>query len=203
MKVTPSALVNTLSGKTGGVVASHWKGRAYIRKLVKPANPKTTAQMAVRNSMKVCPSIWRSIGPATQKHLGKLGSSQVKSGFNMFTKLARAAIQAATYFMLVPNNAKITAPKNFAVVTGAGAAGTAAATWTNDVIAGYTGIIIAAFKLGDTSFKLFNEATLDVTATFTLTGLTPASTYQVYAALYNPTTGDMGTEFAGTVVAHA
>lgn len=49
-KVSGPLMSVSASGKFGGVlVASIWKGRAYMRQLVIPANPDTAGQQAVRS----------------------------------------------------------------------------------------------------------------------------------------------------------
>ncbi|KKM19932.1 hypothetical protein LCGC14_1650590 [marine sediment metagenome] len=50
MKITYGPLVQSASGRFGGVVASSWKGIDLVRRFRSPANPDTTAQRNVRDA---------------------------------------------------------------------------------------------------------------------------------------------------------
>lgn len=51
-------LATDLSGKVGGIVASHNAGGAYFRAAVIPTNPNTPQQVTVRNAVASLTSIW-------------------------------------------------------------------------------------------------------------------------------------------------
>ena len=65
MKFEP-ILGDKLSGKLGGIVASHNTYGSYFRKLVRPVNKKTTAQQAQRSSIAAISSSWRNLDPTVQ-----------------------------------------------------------------------------------------------------------------------------------------
>ena len=73
------------SGKVGeaGVFAS-WKGRQYRRSYVKPANPNTPAQQAVRGSFANAVDKWHDFNALQKQSYRPLTSGQVMSGFNLF-----------------------------------------------------------------------------------------------------------------------
>lgn len=75
------------SGKLGGaVVYSSWKGRAYVRELVRPANPKTEKQLSVRAMMRFISQEWADIGSTPQDTWGDLADAEVISTFNAYIK---------------------------------------------------------------------------------------------------------------------
>jgi len=75
------------SGKLGGaVVYSTWKGRAYVRELVKPANPKSDKQLSVRAMLKFLSQEWAGIGDPAQVSWVDLAKAEVISNFNAYCK---------------------------------------------------------------------------------------------------------------------
>ena len=75
------------SGKLGGaVVYASWKGRAYVRELVRPANPKSDKQLSVRAMMTWLSQQWASIGSTAQDSWEDLADADVVSPFNAFIK---------------------------------------------------------------------------------------------------------------------
>jgi hypothetical protein len=204
MKITPSAMVNTLSGKTGGIVAAHWKGRPYVRKLVIPTNPKSAAQTLVRNSMAKMAAMFRSLIAVAQAWDKTYGSKLSMTAFNVFTKHSRKAYQAGTAMAPVPPNPLCVPLGTLAAAAGSGAAGTLVVTWAATVVTGFTNVVLMAIKhTGGLVFESASSNVLQTALTATLTGLTPATSYDVYAFLYNPTSGNMGTSGMATGTSHA
>ena len=75
------------SGKLGGsIVFATWKGRAYVRELVRPTNPKTVKQLSVRAMMKFLSQQWAAIGATPQDTWDTLADAEVISKFNAFIK---------------------------------------------------------------------------------------------------------------------
>ena len=59
VKVNAPAMSLDASGSLGGaIVFSKWKGRNYVRTLVRPSNPKSTLQVAVRSMMRFLAQQW-------------------------------------------------------------------------------------------------------------------------------------------------
>lgn len=75
------------SGKLGGaVVYATWKGRAYVRELVRPANPKSDKQLSVRGMLKFLSQEWAGIGDTAQVSWEDLADADVVSPFNAYIK---------------------------------------------------------------------------------------------------------------------
>jgi hypothetical protein len=68
MAVTKMPLMSLdASGSVGKAITfSKWKGRHYVRSLVKPKNPKSGTQVGVRTTLKWMSQIWSSIGATAQ-----------------------------------------------------------------------------------------------------------------------------------------
>jgi hypothetical protein len=63
VKVSAPAMSLEASGKLGGsLVFSKWKGRPYVRALVKPSNPRTGPQTGVRAMMRFLSQAWKALG---------------------------------------------------------------------------------------------------------------------------------------------
>jgi len=62
-----SALVTALSGKIGGLIASHSKGINYFKAWASPTNPSTARQQAVRNNFAALADAWNSTLTAAQR----------------------------------------------------------------------------------------------------------------------------------------
>lgn len=92
-----SAMVSDVRGTIGGNVFSRNKGGSYVRTYVKPNNPKTTAQAAVRSLFGALASAWRSLTQAQRNawnaivdqypYQDKLGNSKIYSGEQLYIKL--------------------------------------------------------------------------------------------------------------------
>jgi len=73
------------SGKLGGaIVYAIWKGRAYCRELVKPANPKSDKQLSVRAAMTFLSTEWAGIGAPSKATWEDLADADVVSTFNAY-----------------------------------------------------------------------------------------------------------------------
>lgn len=62
-----------------------WKGKQYVRRYVKPQNPRTPKQMAQRKRMGAVVKMWRTLPPKVKAEYNRraeeLGTC---SGFNLF-----------------------------------------------------------------------------------------------------------------------
>jgi len=75
------------SGALGGaIVFAIWKGRAYVRELVRPANPKSDKQLSVRAMMKWLSQQWATNGSTAQDSWEDLADADVVSTFNAYIK---------------------------------------------------------------------------------------------------------------------
>lgn len=85
VKVNAPALSLDASGKLGGaIVFSKWKGRNYVRQLVKPANPKSPMQVSMRAMLKFLSQNWANVGSATQDTWEDYAAQLIASNFNAF-----------------------------------------------------------------------------------------------------------------------
>jgi len=89
------------AGKAG--VFAKWKGRQYRRKYVITANPKTTMQIAVRNSFTNAVVAWHIYGSLMRLCYSYLATGLVMSGFNLLVSRWQKAATAGLTLPLTPN----------------------------------------------------------------------------------------------------
>lgn len=78
------------SGKFGGaIVFAKWKGRPYIRQLVKPSNPKTDAQIGVRAGMKFLGPGWSALSASEQATFDAPAQAAQVTSFNIYSKVGQ------------------------------------------------------------------------------------------------------------------
>lgn len=104
MKFT-SAILATLSGKLGGIVASHNRGGQYLRKLATPTNPGTPEQEFIRTTMADLSNRWANTLTQVQRDAwdnyalavplpGVNGGSNNVGGVGMFNRSNIPRLQA-------------------------------------------------------------------------------------------------------------
>lgn len=90
-RVTGPMFSLTASGTLGDVITySNWKGLPYVRSRVIPANPQTSSQVSVRNTLTAGVSAWRlnaSVPAASRTSWDFYASGTGMSGFNRYIKL--------------------------------------------------------------------------------------------------------------------
>jgi len=87
MKVTAPLFSLDASGSIGGaIVASKWKGRNYMRRLVTPSNPRSGPQMSNRGMMGFLSQIWASLTGLEQATWQALAAQGNFSPFNAFVR---------------------------------------------------------------------------------------------------------------------
>ena len=91
VKVKAPALSLEASGSLGGaIVFSKWKGRPYVRALVRPSNPKSGGQVGVRSMFKFLAQEWAGIGATPQATWenraddGRYSTFNAYMGYNQF-----------------------------------------------------------------------------------------------------------------------
>lgn len=86
-KVTGPLLSMEATGSIGGAMTfARWKGRPYVRMLVKPSNPKSAAQTTQRAMMRYLSQRWATIGDSNQALWQDLADAGKFSTFNAFTR---------------------------------------------------------------------------------------------------------------------
>lgn len=87
MKVTSPLFSLDASGSIGGaIVASKWKGRNYMRRLVTPANPRSNPQVANRAMMRFLSQVWGAHVSTLESYWEELAAQGNFSPFNAFVK---------------------------------------------------------------------------------------------------------------------
>lgn len=71
----------------GSLVFSSWKGRAYVRRLVTPSNPKSGLQVGVRSMFKFLAQNWAGLDTIDQDTWDARAAATVISPFNAFMSL--------------------------------------------------------------------------------------------------------------------
>ena len=104
MKLTPSVLVGSMSGTSGGTTAASWKGRQYVRRHVVPKNPQTDAQVTQRGHMARMAKWYRSLPAPIVAKLAELGAPLALSGFNVMVKEDLTDLAAADSPEIIPPN---------------------------------------------------------------------------------------------------
>jgi hypothetical protein len=66
----------------GAIVFSSWKGRPYVRELVRPSNPKSVLQVAVRAMMKFLAQSWKTMTAPEKATWAALAKGASVSEFN-------------------------------------------------------------------------------------------------------------------------
>lgn len=85
VRVQAPAFSLEASGSLGGaIVFSRWKGRPYVRELVKPANPKSGGQVGIRAMLRFLSQDWKNIGAVAQASWDDRANAKVVSNFNAF-----------------------------------------------------------------------------------------------------------------------
>lgn len=85
VKVAGPCLSLEASGKLGGaIVFSKWKGRPYVRTLVKPANPQSGGQVGMRAMFKFLAQQWAGISAPNQATWEDRADQLVVSTFNAY-----------------------------------------------------------------------------------------------------------------------
>lgn len=87
VKVAAPMLSLDASGSIAGAMTfSKWKGRNYVRVLVKPANPRSGGQTGMRAGMKFLSQNWAAILAAQQATWEDAAEAAATSPFNAYTK---------------------------------------------------------------------------------------------------------------------
>lgn len=103
-RVTFSALVTDIRGKTGDVVFSIWKGINYIRARVTPSNPRSDLQTAQREALADTLTMWQSVKSWAKTVWDVYASGYGKSGYNRYIEDNILHVKAGTAGSLTPFN---------------------------------------------------------------------------------------------------
>lgn len=85
VKVAGPAMSLEASGQLAGIlVFSKWKGRPYVRSLVRPSNPKSGGQVGVRSLFKFIAQNWAPIPSIQQASWETRADQKIVSPFNAY-----------------------------------------------------------------------------------------------------------------------
>lgn len=190
-KPTAPLLSFGASGKIAdAMVFSTWKGIAYVRRYLKPANPNTVAQQATRNVFRAGNSFWKGAGTLARAPWTRFASGQAFTDRNAYQGRYTALLRGETDLLLYEGSpgAKGGLPPTSIVITPG--SNQLSVAFTNPAVpTGWTLVSAVATAVLDqdpaapTDFTI-TEGEDDVSqATVVLTGLTPSVLYVVTAWL--------------------
>jgi hypothetical protein len=91
------------SGQAGHAgVFANWKGIQYRRAYVKPSNPNTNKQKAVRDNLSLAVALWHTFNTVQRRAYGYMCASLKMSGFNLFTSRFQKAMPDSLTEMVQP-----------------------------------------------------------------------------------------------------
>lgn len=73
-----------MRGAVGSVVFFSRNGKTFTRRRVPQRNPKTPAQMIIRNSMKQAVAEWRSMDREEKAIWNRLGREEKRTGYHCY-----------------------------------------------------------------------------------------------------------------------
>jgi|ETNmetMinimDraft_30_1059905.scaffolds.fasta_scaffold144829_1 hypothetical protein len=196
-KLTLGALIADARGSVGGVTFSKWKGTNYVRSKVKPANPKTAAQIAVRDAMTVCVKSWGTMIAGTKTPWNDGAKGKTKTGANMFTAANLSTEIAGNYTDLTPVDTSV--PNISTWAAAAGAAGEIDVSWLAGDAAAGDAVVTVARKV-ETGALVYGPAAVVSDLTATVTGLESGESYIVYGYVVN-LAAETGTSLNSTSLA--
>lgn len=151
VKVNAPALSLDASGSlAGSLTFSKWKGRNYVRSLVRPSNPQSGGQVGVRSMFRFLTQQWAGIGAAAKATWEDRAEDSAISAFNAYV----AYNQFRWRNFLAPSQDYPAAETAFSGTLGAAsaAAGERQITVTQPVTAAGNGWGIAFFRSASTGF---------------------------------------------------
>ncbi|MBA7543015.1 hypothetical protein ES705_35341 [subsurface metagenome] len=182
-KVMFSPIVVSISGKVADAVFARWKGRNYIRSRVIPANPKSPAQMVVREALARCVSLWQSLYAELKTAMDVYAAGYRMSGYNWMVGQNRKDEETHDADAITPANPDIDGAATFTPITGA--AGIITLQWTggttsadHKVTALYRKVEVAAEV--NKIFLFEEDTTLFSAGTLSMNSLDTGELYRVW-----------------------
>lgn len=135
----------------GALVFSKWKGRPYIRELVKPSNPKSGGQVGIRSMLAFLTKDWQNIGSTPQGSWQDRADAKVISPFNAYVGYNVARWR--DFLAPTRTDPEGTADNQATLGTLAAVAGVRSITVTQPVTTANEGWGIAFFRSPTTTFS--------------------------------------------------
>lgn len=82
-----------MRGAVGSVIFFTRNGKTFTRRRVSQRNPKTPAQMVIRNSMKQAVAEWRAMGPEEKEMWKRLGREENRTGYHYYLSRRMKEVQ--------------------------------------------------------------------------------------------------------------
>lgn len=82
----PAMSLDASGALAGAVVFAKWKGRNYVRQLVRPANPQSAMQVAMRAMMRALSQAWAALSDVEKGGWDELASQSSISAFNAYVR---------------------------------------------------------------------------------------------------------------------
>ncbi len=84
MKVKLPSYLQSANGRIGDIVFYNRRNRIFARRYVKPVNPDTVKQRAVRKTFADAVSSWLSLSPEKRAEFGRKARRLNMSGYNLY-----------------------------------------------------------------------------------------------------------------------
>jgi hypothetical protein len=151
VRVQAPALSLEASGSlAGALVFAKWKGRPYVRSLVKPANPRSGGQVGMRAMLKFLSQDWTNLSAANQATWEDRADQQVISEFNAYVGYNQ--FRWRDFLAPTQHDPEDTADTPSVAGTLAAAAGVRSITVTQPITTANDGWAIALFRGLTTGF---------------------------------------------------
>jgi hypothetical protein len=187
MKVTAPLFSLDASGSIGGaIVASKWKGRNYMRRLVIPSNPKSDGQTTNRAVMRFLSQSWALLTALQQADWNVLAAQGNYSPFNAYARAGMMRWTQWNYPQIHPTNVDSTVPATPTALSAAGGVGVISGTlstvaapgttcWGGFLYANLTNDLVIA--KGDLKVANYWEGLNGTGVNYSIAGLAPGSYY--------------------------
>jgi hypothetical protein len=208
MKIKFGSFIVGGSGKVGGHVVSHNKGGQYIRTKVKPTNPRSTSQLAVRSRFSSNSKNWITLtdvqrnawNSATelQKKLNAMGDYMILSGKALYSMVNQNLGLIGATLLSTPVAPGAGFSLTTLAITAVHATGVVTATFT-PVIPATHNIVVMATSVHSPGIS-FVKNKLRVIGTFGSTSTSPLVLTTQYAAKFGAP-GAVGQKIAWKIYA--
>lgn len=190
-KVTGPLMSMTASGKlAGAIVFTVWKGIAVVRKYVRPKNPNTVAQVALRGIFSSLVTRFMTLTGADKAAWNASAAGKAYSGYNLFMSRAVPIEDGGDDWYTFKSITIGTISATGAVVTN-----TKDKTGSTKV---HYGVNPGVYPWEQTAAAPSNAGAV---GTVTLTGLTAATKYYVYCSLADVDGSGRSGEYSFTTLA--
>lgn len=183
-----SPLIVDVRGKQSDTVFSKWKGINYIRSRVVPSNPKSAAQVAIREALARLVSLWQDAMSSVQVNNNYYMTGKNASGFNNFIGGNTVDEEAGNELQICEDNG-YTEITVWTAATGSGS-GEIDVTFAPTPVPTGDKLVYLLRKADTSVWDVKDEWAAAVASPQTISGLDAGDTYQVYGFLKKISPGD-------------